>query len=126
MIAALSLVVALAFVGHGAWPRAPCLSLQREDADTPRLGTGLAPVMQWIIVPVVAFALTARVEKILAQRGPRQKRSQMSVTMPEPVMKIGIMQMPMHQACVSVPMGMWLAYSHVLGPRRQDADPAKT
>jgi hypothetical protein len=81
MIAAVSLVVAIATVGHPDWPRTParsvwlltmCLGIAYTAYSEwlnvnvrgswayspamptlPVLGTGLAPLLQWIVVPIL-------------------------------------------------------------------------
>ncbi|MFN5998828.1 MAG: hypothetical protein ACK47C_00255 [Paracoccaceae bacterium] len=83
MIAGISLLLSLAFIGRSAWPRARFCAvavatilmalsytvfsewLNTEVRDSwayreamprlPGLGVGLTPILQWIVVPVLAF-----------------------------------------------------------------------
>ena len=101
MIGALSLVAALALVGHEAWPRARFATVllvtvllglgytvwseyfntavRRAWAYSawmptlPWLGTGLSPVMQWIIVPLAAFASARCVRRRDILRAPQSR-----------------------------------------------------
>jgi hypothetical protein len=62
-VAAVALVLGVAYTVfsewlnvtvHGHWSYAPAMP------RVPPLGTGLAPLLQWIVVPSIAFALTRR------------------------------------------------------------------
>ena len=50
LIGTIALIAALAAFGSPAWP----------DETLPWLGTGLAPLAQWVVVPTIAFVLVRR------------------------------------------------------------------
>jgi hypothetical protein len=92
MIAAVSLFAAIALFGHGAWPfQNPfaiaggtlafgiAITIASEWLNTvvrqtwaysdlmptlPVLGTGLSPLLQWVVVPVVAVVLVKRYSRL--------------------------------------------------------------
>jgi hypothetical protein len=53
---------------RGSWAYAPAMPV------LPGIGTGLAPLLQWLVVPFLAFALTLRYAAKLPKRLPPSRR----------------------------------------------------